>query len=261
MGRRMFNYNYKSIIVLIFFILLKSGFVFSKDYDQIFEEGNRFYQSGEFENAIASYNKIIEDGYESAALYFNLGNAYFREGNIGYAILNYERALKLSPGDEDIKHNLAFANAQTRDKPEPLPSFFIFNWWESLLALNSLNGWVYLSYFIFILLLLSLGLYLVGRKLILQRYSFYTALGFTVILIALVVISGVKYMRETKISNGIIIQPAVTVKLSPDIRSNDAFVIHEGLKVTVEDKVENWFRIRLPDGKVGWLEKKELEII
>lgn len=257
----MFNTYIKKIILSFAFLILSSNLLSAQDFNQIFEEGNRFYQSGDYENAIEAYNRIIEAGYESAALYLNLGNTYFREGKIGYAILNYERALKLSPGDEDVKHNLAFANAQTRDRPEPMPSFFIFEWWESLLALFSLSGWVYLSYSVFILLLLSSGLYLAGRKIIQQRYSFFAALGLAVILACLSIISGVKYMRETRISSGIIIQPAVNVKLSPDARSNDAFVIHEGLKVTIEDKVDNWLRIRLLDGKVGWLEEKELEII
>ena len=134
----------KIYIPLLFFSLFSFTFaVQSNEGKAEFDKANDLYRKNKFEDAVKEYKKLIDDGYESAALYYNLGNAYYREGNIGHAILYYEKALKLEPNDDDIIHNIAIADSKTVDKIEPLPKFFLFQWWEALLAVFTIKGWTW----------------------------------------------------------------------------------------------------------------------
>ncbi len=119
------------IILIVIFIF--NPFV-NADVNSQMQKANELYKNNQYQLAIDEYNKIISQGYEGASLYYNLGNAHYRLGNVGFAILYYEKALKLSPSDEDAKHNLAIAKLNIKDKVDELPQFFIFNIWEGLLA-------------------------------------------------------------------------------------------------------------------------------
>ena len=247
----------KNIILLIIF----ASATLLAQPETFMQEGNHYYQEQQYDKAIQSYEKVLNEGYESAELYYNLGNAYYRKGNLGYAILNYERALRLSPGDEDIRHNLALVNSRTIDRINTLPDFFLFQWWESFLALLTFSGWVYLSYVFYILLLLLLIFYFFTHRPDYQRLAFFSGIAVLFLLVISISISVIKYNREFNIKNGVVVQQSATAKLSPDPDSKDAFVIHEGLKVRVEDKVDNYYRIRLKDGKLGWLPQNDLRMI
>ena len=134
-------------------IFLSSG-LYANDVEVLMQQGSEYFRSGEFDKAIEIYEELIEEGYEGTALYYNLGNTYFRIGKLGYSILNYERALRFSPSDEDVKHNLTFAYLSTSDRIQPLPEFFLFEWWESVLTSLTVNGWTYFSYSVFLIFLL-----------------------------------------------------------------------------------------------------------
>jgi len=245
--------------LLLFLLLIPA--VISAQPQNFMEQGNQFYQKQQYEKAIQAYDKVLNEGYESADLYYNLGNAYYRKGNLGYAILNYERALKLSPGDEDIRHNLALANSRTIDRINTLPEFFIFQWWESFLAIMTFSGWVYLSYIFYLLLIGIIIFYFLTRRADQQRLAFFAGIAVLILFAASVSISVIKYNREFNIKRAVVVQQSATAKLSPDPDSKDAFVIHEGLKVKIEDKVDNFYRIRLQDGKLGWLPRNDLRMI
>ena len=135
----------------LFFISIASFLVFTIDIpasqvDDIMAKGNKFYRDGSYEKAIDEYGQLVNEGYFGTSLFYNLGNSYYRVGKIGYAILYYEKALKLSPSDEDVQHNLNFARLSTVDRIQPLPKFFLFDWWESLLNSFSENGWAYIVF-------------------------------------------------------------------------------------------------------------------
>ncbi len=238
-----------------------SSNTFASVQSNLMEEGNTYYQKNDYQKAIDAYEKILNMGYESSTLFYNMGNAFYREGQIGYAILNYEKALKLSPGDNDIQHNLALANTKTVDKINTMPSFFLFEWWESLLALFSLTGWTYLTYSFYALLLICVAFYFLVQKPKLQRYIFFAGLGSLGLMIISTVLLIIVLNRDVNIKSAVVVEQVANVKLSPDSKSNDAFVIHEGLKVSVEDSVDDWLEIRLQDGKVGWLPKSDLRMI
>lgn len=228
------------------------------DVNSVMQKGNELYKNNQYQLAIDEYNKLIKQGYEGASVYYNLGNAHYRLGKIGFAILYYEKALKLSPTDEDIKHNLALAKLGMKDKVDSLPPFFIFNIWEGLLAAFSVSGWTITAYIVFILLLISIIAYFFSRSVNQQRISFFTGAGISAVLILTIVLLMVKMNKEFYIKNGIIVESSVTVKSSPDKSSKDEFILHEGLKVRLEDKVDNWVKIRLDDGKIGWILEKNL---
>ncbi len=225
------------------------------------EKGNAFYRKGNYEKALQEYKAIINNGYESSALYYNMGNAYYKSGKLGYAILYYEKALKLAPDDEDIKYNLKIANAHKQDKINEVPQIFLVEWWDSLLALLTVKGWALVSAIFFILTVLLIGVYLFTKTVSTRRLSFISgsiALGLFLIFS---VILFVKYNQETKTKFAVALEKTITVKQSPDENSVDAFVIHEGLKFQLLDKLGDWYKIKLPDGKVGWLFKNQVGVI
>lgn len=232
--------------------------IFASDVNTVMQAGNNYYKNNRYQLAVDEYKKLVSEGYEGASLYYNLGDAYYRLGKIGYAILYYEKALKFAPGDEDIKHNLAVANLNLKDKVDTLPPFFIFNLWEGLLASFSVTGWTIVIYIFFIMLLLAVIGYFFSKSSTQQRVSFFSGAAFLTLLILSIVLLTVKMNKEFKIKDGIILQPEVTVKSSPDNASKDEFIIHEGLKVRLADRVDNWVKIRLNDGKIGWIKKQDI---
>ncbi len=257
----MLNKNILKIFFLTGFFIFSSSFSFAQNEDEVFMQGNEFYKQKQFDKAIESYSSLVNSGYESASLFYNLGNAYYRQGKIGYAILYYEKALNLSPGDEDIQHNLKLSNLKTIDRVESLPEFFLFEWWEGLLALFTTSGWTLVTYVFYLVLIFSVGYYFFAKSPLQQKIVVISSLaGFVLLLLSTTVLI-VKLNKELNIENGVIVENVVNVKLQPDIGSNDAFIIHEGLKVQFEDKVEDWVKIRLNDGKVGWIHQSDAKVI
>ncbi|HCY76401.1 MAG TPA: hypothetical protein DHV28_10810 [Ignavibacteriales bacterium] len=249
----------KSYLIQIVFLLtiLLSSPAFA-DVTSIMQKGNEYYKNNQYQLAIDEYNKLINQGYEGTSVFYNLGNAHYRLGQIGYSILYFEKALKLSPGDEDSKHNLAVAKLNIKDKVDTLPPFFIFNIWEGLLASFSATGWTIVAYVIFILLLLCIIAYFFSRSVNQQRLSFFASVGTGILLILAVVMLSVKLNKEFKIKDAVVVDSSVIVKSSPDNSSKDEFVIQEGLKVRIEDNIDNWLKIRLADGKIGWVPEKSV---
>lgn len=250
----------KSNLIFLLIFLFSSTYA-SSDVEKNFKDANNQFLSGDYQKSIEAYEKIISEGYSGASLYYNLANAYYRVGKIGLAILYYEKAKLYDPYDEDINHNLQFLNLQTKDKIEKLPTFFLFKWWEELLSFLTINQLTIIAYIFFILILISVLFYVISKEITLRRIGFYSAIISIIFLLFFSVLLSVKLYRENNIKYGIILTSSVIVKSSPDPSSKEAFIIHEGLKVKIEDKVEHWFKIRLEDGKIGWIEKNSLGVI
>ncbi len=243
-----------AIILVIFF----TKDIFAQSPEDLMKRANKSYQEQNYSAAISDYQKILSQGYESGALYFNLGNSFFKDGRIGLAIFNYEKGLKLEPNNEDLVYNLKIANARTFDKITEVPKLFIVAWWEGLVTLFGVSGWSLLVVIVFWILLGSIAFYFFSKKNRIQRIAFLTASGSLSILIILAVLLFARISRESSSNYGILLESTYTVKVTPDLKSNDAFVIHEGIKFKVEDSVGEWVRIRLIDGKIGWVQNKAI---
>lgn len=217
------------------------------------ESGNQYYTSSDYTAAVEQYESVIRGGYESAELYFNLGNAYFKLNDFPSAILYYEKSLKLDPTDENTKFNLALADSRIVDKIEPLPEFFMKSWWKSSRNLFSSDKWARLSITAFLLILVSAGLFIISRSVTIRKVSFWAGLIILAFMILSLSFSLHGYHDYKHQSSGIIFTPTVTVKSSPSSGSVDLFVIHEGTKVYITDRVEDWCEVKLTNGNVGWI--------
>ena len=192
---------------------------------------------------------------------YNLGNAYFRTNQVAKAIVNYERALLLDPGDSDIKHNLRFAKTRIEDKIDSADSFFINQWIRSIQNLYSANTWATIGIVLFILLVVAIGSYMISVQLSLRKTSFYTG----IVLLSLVIIANVfAFKQKNKIANrstAIVMSASVSVYTSPDVHSQELFRLHEGAKVKIKRQEDRWIEITIANGSVGWLQKKNVETI
>ncbi|MDA3892999.1 MAG: hypothetical protein PF517_15160 [Salinivirgaceae bacterium] len=219
------------------------------------------YSNNDFEEAIKIYEQIIENGYESSELYFNLGNAYYKSNKVPYAILNYERAKNLNSNDEDIEFNLNLANTHTVDKIEVIPQFFLSSWWDKLVQMLSTNQWAMISMMTFVIGLIAFVIFFMSRLTLIRQFSFWFGILFLVSSIFAFSFSRKQYLLSENEPDAIILTPSVVVKSSPSEGGTDLFLIHEGLKVTVTDKLGEWREIKLSDGNEGWIKELDMTII
>ena len=228
-------------------------------------EAEAAYRQNSFAESIKLYeseigkNKQIKK--ESPELYYNLGNAYFRDNQIAKAILNYERALLLDPGDSDIRHNLRFAKTRIEDKIDSADSFFINQWIRSIQNLFSANRWAIIGIVLFLALIIAVGSYVISTQITVRKISFYSG----IVLLTLVIIANAfAFKQKIKIVNrstGIVMSASVSIYTSPDAHSQELFRLHEGSKVRIKREEGNWFEIVIANGSVGWLQKKNIEKI
>lgn len=226
-----------------------------------FEQANQLYRNGDFQQAALMYEQIVKNGYESGPLFYNLGNAYFKLHSIPAAILNYERAKRLSPRDEDIAYNLRLCNLRVVDKIDAIPPLFFLEWWHNFVNLLSSNEWGLLAVILLWCVVLSGAVFLVSHSFILRRVTF--LFSFLSLLVCIVSIVGMiqRSRIERSDQQAIVFSQSVAVKSAPDIQSTDLFVLHEGVKVELLDGVASWKKIRLPDGKVGWMPVDGFQVI
>ncbi len=242
---------------LSFFILLLMYInVFGQTDQFMFEQANARYQAGMYQEAIDLYLQIVANGKISGEVYFNLGNAYYKIGHIGRAILYYEKARIFLEGDEALDQNIRLARLRTVDEIEPLPRLFLIEWWDTLLYLLSLEtiAWIAYGSYLLVVILLALNILWHGRWKRLVWIAAWLCVPIIVIFFSRV------YQFETS-RFGIILETKVSVMNEPNVSGQEIFILHEGTKVRINRSVDEWDEISIPDGKTGWVEQKNLEII
>jgi len=230
--------------------------------DSLWVAGNSAYSEGQWEEAASAWNSIRSAGLEAPELYYNIGNACFKSGDVAHAILNYERALKLDPSYSDARFNLEFANAQIQDKIEVVPEFFLEAWGRKACWLLPSNVWAILFIVGLAVTFVLALMFVLGRSSRNRKIGFFA--GIVMLVLSLVALDFAFWQRtDYRSADKAIITRAVTsVKSSPSGDSaTDLFVLHEGTKVTILDSVGEWFNVELSDGRQGWLRSSEIEII
>ena len=246
---------------LLFFFLVITGSLSSQNLDSLFVSANNLYKNGNYEEAIKTYNEIESKGFVSSELYYNIGNSYYKLNKVASTIYFYEKALKIDPLNEDAQNNLVFAKRLALDNIEELPKTLLQKINQNYLQKLSYNQWaiaaVVLSILASILFLLFYFADIPSRK---RLYFVSSVLGF-ILLIVSIFITYNQYSFTKNNVEAIIFAEKTEIRNSPTLNSEEVFTLHEGTKVYVIDAVDNWKKIKLADGKIGWIITSELKEI
>lgn len=244
---------------LIHIIALFLSLVAVAQNNALFEKGNELYNDGKFQDAINTYEGILQTDYHSAELYFNLGNAYYKLNRIAPSIYYYEKALMLSPKDKDILNNIAFARNMTVDAIEVIPEIGF-----SKIFLNATNAfgfdmWAVLSIAFVVLFVLLFLAYYFSYSTVRKRLSFLGSVVSLSLALIMLVFAFQKYEYDQNYNPAIVFVHESEIKSEPNLRSEISFLLHEGTKVEVLEKYnENWVKIRLADGLTGWIPSEDI---
>jgi len=245
-------------IIILYTLLLCPVLLFAQN---LIEQANQAYTENRYEEAISLYEEVISKSGKSPIIYYNLGNSYYRLNKIAPAILNYERALLLDPANEDIRFNLEIAKLKTVDKIESVDKFFLVGWYDGIQDSFSTNQWSYIAIFSFITLIVCLFLFFFTRRAGFKKIGFF--LG-SIMLVVCIFANIFAHRQEKELSDkntAIIFSATTTIKSSPAASGTDSFILHEGTKVSITDKVGEWSEIQTADGYKGWILSEEIEII
>ncbi len=234
--------------------------VFAGGSDKM-KDANDAYAAEKFALADSLYTEVMNNEGESAALYYNLGNAKYKQGDIAHAILYYEKSLKINPNDEDVKFNLDMARSQTVDKIETIDKFVLSQWNQDIQNGASSNGWAIWSIVAFIVSLALFGVYFFSGSSTIKKITFFSFIATFLFTIVSFAYARAQYKAITENEEAIITAPTVTGKSSPDESGTDLFVLHEGTKVGIKSKIGNWIEIQMEDGNTGWIKSIKVEII
>lgn len=249
----------KKLMILSFYMLTFTGAVIADS--TAISKANDLYASGNFDEAATEYETILLNDGIAPELYFNLGNAYFKSNELGKAILNFERALRLKPDFADARHNLDFANLKVIDNIEVNDEFFLKKWLDLLVKLRTSNGWFYFGGVAFMLTLLSLLIFVFGKTILVRKLFFYLSITGLLISISSVAFSEIRKQQLLQHNQAIVLSGVVVVKSAPDKSGTDLYQLHEGAKVDVISVLGDWFEVKPGNGTVGWVEVKHLEKI
>lgn len=247
-------FGFSFVLMILMLMPLSANAITKQNADDEYAKGN-------YQQAIKDYQEILKTGV-SSEIYYNLGNAYYRTDNITQALLAYERALQLSPGDNDIRFNLQYARSKTIDKITPETEMFFVTWYHSLVNFTSVDRWANTAIFSIVMALLLILVFLFAPQMWARKSGFYGSAAF-LLLFAFANLFAFQQKHELETKQGaIVIAPTVNVKKTPAASGTDVFVIHEGTRVDISDRgMKQWRGIKLADGREGWLKTSQIEEI
>lgn len=229
--------------------------------DELWDEAGKAYMSGNYGVAVAAYTAILERGVHSFKLYYNLGNAYFKQDMLGGAILNYNRALLLRPADADARYNLALASSKVTDRIASVPEFFVKTWLRNLGRVMSSDGWTVVVLCALALVAVFVLVWLFAPGVVWRRSGFYGACLAVLLLGGSLYYAQSGYVQLTAGERAVVMANSVSVKSSPAQSGKDLFILHQGTVVTSGELLDGWIQVTLSDGNVGWIESRNIEKI
>ena len=231
----------------------------------LLDSANNTYSKNNFEKASHYYEQILASGYESAEVYFNLGNTYYKLDNLGKSILNYERAKKITPHDEDLNFNLKLANQRTLDKIEPAPKLFLDEWWDNIKSMQSERTWGMRSIVSFALFLFFLGVFITSDKLFTKQLGFWLWIIFFSFSVFSFFITKSKHNDLSEQNAAVILSSSAEIKNAPANSGTKLFILHEGTLVSTPGIISNpegdWVMVKVSPEKAGWVKRSSLEFI
>lgn len=231
----------------------------STRWEDSLAKANAHFQDGKFQAAKTLYTKVQEAGWESATLYYNLGNAYYELGKMPEAIWAFEKTLLIAPSHDDAQYNLNMAKAKIADRVTPLPEVFVDRYFHQLILLTSPKNWTILSIVSSWLLALALGLMFWSKKGYWKRTGLGVGIFSLLFLLASLFFAWNGHNLLHKPNKAIVFEQNVSVKSAPDSSAQNLFIIHEGLKVKTLNRSKDWIEIELADGKKGWLPRPTIQ--
>ncbi|MBA6151738.1 SH3 domain-containing protein [Gelidibacter maritimus] len=240
--------------------ILISSLGFSQN-EQLFQQANDLYNKGDFEEAISKYQNIIESGEHSASLYFNLANAHYKLNHIAPSIYYYEKALKLAPNDKEIQNNIAFARNMTIDAIDQTPEFGFAKFSKRVTNWLTFDNWAKLSVLLMVLFVVFYLVYYFNYGATKKRLAFIAAMTFLILACGSVALAFNNYHLVENDQPAIVFAKESQVKSEPNLRSPESFKLHEGTKVQILDTVNNWKKIKLADGKTGWIATEAIKAL
>ena len=243
------------------FVFLFSSFAVFTQNEPLFESATDSYNNGAYEKAIENYMEILDNGEHSAALYYNLGNCYYKLNQIAPSIYYYEKALLLDPGDKEIKNNLAYAQQMTIDSIEPLPESGLTKIYNSVIGLFSFDQWAYIAVVLIVLFALTYLAYYFLRYSSHKRAAFLSSIVSLIAALVCIAFAFVQHEHYKSEQPAIVFAEECLVKSEPNDRSAEVFLLHEGTKVLVLDGLEDFKKIELADGKVGWVPQDNIKLL
>ncbi len=248
----------KYLLILVFLGSIQLTYGQAAALQDSLNKGNQLYTSGKYAAAAKTYEAIAAKGFESFELYYNLGNALYKSNSITFAILNYERALKLLPTSEDARFNLEMAKRQVVDNIDLLPEPGFLRWWHELISSKPADSWGTHSLVSFFLFLLLFALFLFATTFRNKQLTFWFAI--IALTYSLLTFSFGSSQRSKLVhhNSGVITERSVRMKGSPSETGTELFILHEGLSVQITDKLGDWIEIRLADGNKGWVKESSI---
>ena len=253
--------KYMTIYKTLLLGLLLGWFLPLCAQESTLKEAEEAYAKEDYTQAIELYESVLKSYGESAMVYYNLGNAYYKAGKVAPAILNYERALLLNPGDSDTRFNLQVARQKTVDKIEPIGEFFLTRWIGTVEDVYSADGWAKWGVASFVLFSGCLVVFFFAEWVRLKKIGFFAGICFLLISLVANLFADSQQDKLLHRADAIVFASTVTVKSSPDASGTDLFILHEGTKVTIKSTLGEWSEIQLEDGNVGWMPSKEIQQI
>ncbi|AQS94400.1 hypothetical protein BXQ17_10140 [Polaribacter sp. BM10] len=245
----------------LFLLLLIASSLAAQSIDSLFNSANELYRSGNYDKAIESYKQILEQDAISDELFYNLGNSYYKLNKVGPSIFYYEKALQLNPLNQDVKNNLVFAKRLALDNIEEVPKTFLQKFNANYLQKLSYNEWAIVTIVFVLLSAILFLLFYFAYTPTKKRFFFTLAIISFILFVAVISITYNQYNFSKNTKEAIVFATKTEVRNAPTLNSEEVFTLHEGTKVIVLDAVDNWKKIKLADGKIGWIISDEIKML